>query len=148
MTSEREEKKRKREFSEIEARTARKKRELHKIEAKIEEKGKELSMLESEIEAKKRELYELADCLFEPVDKNPYYLRGRGREAPIPIKNLHELKDMLDLFGTEHAPWLASWIEYLGDKETADRIRETPEKFKEIISVRYDKLKGVHSRGV
>ncbi len=146
MTSEKEEKKRKKEFSELEARIAKKKRELRKIEAEIEEKGKELSRVESEIEVKKRELSELADCLFEPAGKNPYYLRGSGREAPIPIKDLDELKDMLDLFGVEHALWLASWIEYLGDKEIADKIRETPEKFKEIISARYDKLKGFHSR--
>jgi hypothetical protein len=88
-----------------------------------------------EITRKKAELYRLATSLFDPVEKNPYYL-DRGSRT-IVIKNIAELRDNLDVFTGEEALWLASWIEYLGDKETAARIRETPTEFKEIIIARH-----------
>ncbi len=59
----------------------------------------------------------------------------------ITIKNLSALRDNLDLFTEDEAHWLAMWIEYLGDKETAARIRETPGEFKEIILNRYEELR-------
>jgi len=86
----------------------------------------------------KAELSKLAANLFNPVGKNPYYLnRGNGSIA---IKNFADLRDNLDAFTEEEAPWLASWTEYLGDKETAARIRETPGEFKEIIIERYGEV--------
>ncbi|MEA2074888.1 MAG: hypothetical protein U9O85_04025 [Euryarchaeota archaeon] len=90
------------------------------------------------INNKKAELSKLATFLFDPVGKNPYYLnRGNGSIA---IKNFAELRGNLDAFTEEEAPWLAMWIEYLGDKETAARIRETPGEFKEIIIERHGEL--------
>ena len=47
---------------------------------------------------------------------------------------IHEFRD-------EHAPWIADWIEYLGDNKTAKKIRDAPGEFKEIISNRYEELK-------
>ncbi|MFZ2071572.1 MAG: hypothetical protein WAV32_08285 [Halobacteriota archaeon] len=89
----------------------------------------------AEITRKEAELSRLATSLFGPVEKNPYYL-DRGSRT-IVIKNIAELRDNLDVFTEEEALWLASWIEYLGDRETAVRIRETPAEFKEIIIERH-----------
>jgi len=90
------------------------------------------------ITRKKAELARLATSLFAPARKNPYYL-NRGSSA-IVIKNLAELRENLDVFTEEEAPWLASWIEYLGDKETAARLTETPGEFKDIIIERHEEL--------
>ncbi len=84
---------------------------------------------------KKKELARLANSLFEPVGKEPYYL-NQGKA----IRNLSELVENLDAFSETEAPWLASWIEYLGDEETAMRIREMPGAFKEVINERYAEL--------
>jgi hypothetical protein len=74
------------------------------------------------------------------TNKNPYYLnRGSGSgDVATAINNLPELRDNLDAFTDEEAYRMASWIEHLGDKETADRIRETPGEFREIIAERYE----------
>ncbi len=108
---------------------------------KGEEKGEEGKKKKTitKITKKKAELSRLATSLFAPAGQNPYYL-NRGSRA-IAIKNMAELRDNRDAFTREEVPWLASWIEYLGDKETADRLRETPEKFKEIIEERCDELR-------
>ncbi len=98
----------------------------------------------AEIKEKKAELSKLAASLFDPVGKNPYYLNrssSSGGDMTIAIKNLSALRDNLDLFTEDEAHWLAMWIEYLGDKETAARIRETPGEFKEIILNRYEELR-------
>ncbi|MBE0517542.1 MAG: hypothetical protein IBX41_09215 [Methanophagales archaeon] len=93
---------------------------------------------------KKREFSKLASSLFEPRGKNPYYLnRDSDRRA---IRNLIELSDNLDAFTHEEVHWVASWLEYLGDKEIATRIRAMPEKFKEIIVERCNELREFYYR--
>lgn len=87
------------------------------------------------IRIKRAELLRIAKSLFRAVGKNPYYHRGQ------PIRNFGELKDNLDKLTGEEAPWVASWIEYIGDAKTAAMIRQTPDKFKEIITARYEQLK-------
>ncbi len=111
-------------------------REKKKRGTKVKEGKKE--RIATKINKKKTELSKLATSLFNPAGKNPYYL-NRGSSS-IAIKNMAELKDNLDVFTREEAPWLASWIEYLGDKETAARIRETPGEFKAIIIERHEEL--------
>ncbi|MDI6886719.1 MAG: hypothetical protein QMD22_10365 [archaeon] len=96
-----------------------------------------------EVEEKEARRAEIATCLFTPTDKNPYYL-FRGTEC-IGINNLTELKDRIDMFMEDEAEWVASWIEYMGDKDTADKIRASPGNFKSIIIERYEELKGFHS---
>ena len=83
-------------------------------------------------------LVQIATGLFKPAGKNPYYLI-RGTDCSI-INNLAELKDKVDLFTEGEAQWVASWIEYLGDKKTAERIRGTPSEFKRFIIERYEEL--------
>jgi predicted DNA-binding antitoxin AbrB/MazE fold protein len=91
------------------------------------------------ITEKKKEFSKLASSLFEPPGKNPYYLnRGSNSTA---IRNLIELRDNLDAFTNGEVHWVASWLEYLGDKEIATRLREMPEKFKEIIMERCNELR-------
>ena len=73
--------------------------------------------------------------LFRPEGKRPYVFNGK------PLKNLSDLKDYLVAFTGKEALWVASWLEYLGDAETAGRIREKPGDFKSAISKRYKELK-------
>lgn len=109
-------------------------------EEKEEEEERKKKKIVAKINKKKAELSMLATSLFAPVGKNPYYLNRDSNS--IAIKNITELIANLDAFTEEEAPWLASWIEYLGDdKETAARIRKTPGEFKEIIAERYDELR-------
>ena len=103
---------------------------------KTEERKKEKII--TKITRKKTEQSKLATSLFDPVGKNPYFLNRDGRA--IAIKNITDLRENLDVFTEVEAPWLASWIEYLGDKEAAARIRETPEVFKEIIVERHGEM--------
>jgi len=77
----------------------------------------------------------IAQRLFEPGDKNPYLFNGK------PLKNLSDLKDYLIAFTGKEAIWVAAWLEYLGDKELAVRIRKKPQDFKRLILKRYDELK-------
>ena len=96
------------------------------------------------IKEKKKEFSKLSSSLFEPVGKDPYYLiRGSNSAA---IRNLIELRDNLDAFTHGEAHWIASWLEYLGDKESATRLREMPEKFKEIIVERCNELREFYYR--
>ncbi|MBE0517519.1 MAG: hypothetical protein IBX41_09095 [Methanophagales archaeon] len=83
---------------------------------------------------------EIAISLLTPAGKNPYYL-FRGTDC-IAINNISELKDRIDLLTGNEADWVASWIDYLGDKETADMIRERPNEFKRIIIERYEERSG------
>lgn len=80
-------------------------------------------------------LGELSKKLFGAAGKNPYY---RGSKM---IKNFGELRGCVTEFTDKEALWIASWVEYLGDAETALRIRQTPSRFKEIIINRYNELK-------
>ena len=91
-----------------------------------------------EVEMEEQRKAEIAISLLTPAGKNPYSLiRGTNY---FPISNLSELKDRIDMFMQDEADWVASWIEYLGDKETADKIRATPDDFKRIIIERYEEL--------
>jgi dienelactone hydrolase len=81
----------------------------------------------------------IAACVFKPMEKNPYYLlRGTGC---ITIADFYDLAENIDLFAEAEAGWLASWIEYLGDKETANKIREIPGELKRIVIDRYNELR-------
>jgi hypothetical protein len=82
----------------------------------------------------KEELAGIAAKLFSPVEKNPYY---RGEKA---IRNFRELNESLNEFTQKEAQWVASWIEYLGDTNTAARIRQTPNRFREIVKIRFNEL--------
>ena len=77
----------------------------------------------------------IARRLFSPENKKPYIFNGK------PLKNLSDLKDYLVAFTGNEAPWVASWLEYLGDKELARSIRSKPNEFKQIILRRYRELK-------
>jgi len=99
---------------------------------------KKKSKWADEVEMAKERRAEIASCLLRPAGKNPYYL-CRGTDC-IAINNLAELKDRIDMFMETEAEWVASWIEYLGYTETADKIRATPNEFKGIISSRYEEL--------
>lgn len=76
----------------------------------------------------------LARALFDPTGKEPYYL---GTKA---IRNFQELMENLGNFSEDDANWVASWIEYLGDRRTAKRIRKSTGDFKEILRKRYAQL--------
>jgi hypothetical protein len=80
----------------------------------------------------------IAACMFSPVEKNPYYLR-RGAEC-VTIGDFSDLKEHIDLFVEAEAGWLASWIEYLGDNQTANKIREMPGDLRRIVVERYNEL--------
>ena len=67
--------------------------------------------------------------------KNPYYFGG------VSIQNLSELQTHLKNFQPHEANWLAEWIAYLGDEQTANKIQKDPENFRNIISTRYNELK-------
>jgi hypothetical protein len=77
----------------------------------------------------------IARRLFNPINKNPYIFNGK------PLKNLRDLKDYLVAFTGNDAPWVAAWLEYLGDGELAGRIRKKPRDFKDTILKRYRELK-------
>lgn len=83
----------------------------------------------------KGELERLAKALLEPKDKNPYYLGDKC------ICNLRELRQNIGEFAEEMAPWLANWIEYLGDNDTAQKIRGAPSEFKTIVVKRYAEVR-------
>ncbi|MDI6886389.1 MAG: hypothetical protein QMD22_08635 [archaeon] len=108
-----------------------------------DEEGKERRIVRR-ITEKKKEFSKLSSSLFEPVGKNPYYL-NRDSDSTA-IRNLIELRDNLDAFSKEEAHWVASWLEYLGDKELATRLRAMPEKFKEIIVERCNELREFYHR--
>ncbi len=80
------------------------------------------------------ELARMAAKLFSPVGKNPYF---QGEKA---IRNFRELVKSLSEFTEKEAQWVASWIDYLGDKKTATEISQTPTRFREIITTRFNEL--------
>jgi len=77
----------------------------------------------------------LASKLYIADGKNPYY---RGDMA---IRNVDELDRNLELFEHHEAPWVADWLEYLGDADTARQIRQEPARFKHIVHERWAQLK-------
>jgi len=84
---------------------------------------------------KREELRRIAELLLKPESKNPYYL------GDLAIRNLRELVENLDKFGEREREWIANWIEYLGDGETAEKIRQFPEEFKDILNARYNEVR-------
>jgi len=86
-----------------------------------------------------KDLYNLSKLLFDPQGKEPYYWGDRA------IRNLEELKANLDSFGEGTEDWVASWIAYLGDQETATRIQKSKGKMREIITERYQQLRKYYS---
>lgn len=84
---------------------------------------------------KENALKSLARAMFRPKDKNPYFFNGK------PLRNLQDLKDYLVAFTGKEALWVASWLEYLGDAEIAERIRKRPAEFKRAVMKRYNELK-------
>jgi len=83
----------------------------------------------------KTELARMAAKLFSPVGKNPYF---RGEKA---IRNFMELVRSLSEFSEKEAQWVASWIDYLGDRKTATEISQAPTRFREIITARFNELR-------
>lgn len=98
-----------------------------------------LEMVEEMISEADEEMAELADKMFHPRDKNPYYLNGRA------LNNLQDLVDNLDSFTGNEGLWVADWLEYLGDEYVAALIRNWPDDFKQIVMARYIKLRDYHS---
>ena len=77
----------------------------------------------------------LASKVYVADGKNPYYKGG------LAIHNMEELDQNIGAFEHHEAPWVADWLEYLGDAETARRIREEPARFKKIVHERWGELK-------
>jgi len=78
---------------------------------------------------------QMAEALFHPTGKSPYYFNGK------PLRNIQELADYLEAFSGTEGEWVASWIEYLGDAETARRIMFDTGGFKKIVRDRCKELK-------
>ena len=70
-----------------------------------------------------------------PREKNPYMFHGK------PLNNLQGAVGLPGGVHRQRGLWVASWLEYLGDSEVADRIRESPTEFKKIVDERYHELK-------
>ena len=77
----------------------------------------------------------LATRLFVADGKNPYY------KGDLTIRNLEELDQNIAMFEHHEAKWVADWLEYLGDAETAKRIRDEPSHFRKIVHERNVELK-------
>jgi hypothetical protein len=45
------------------------------------------------------------------------------------------------MFEHHEARWVADWLEYLGDAETAKRIRDEPSRFRKIVHERREELR-------
>jgi hypothetical protein len=84
---------------------------------------------------RERQLKKTARLVFRPQDKNPYVFNGK------PLADLQELTDYLVAFTGREGLWVASWLEYLGDGEVAERIRQHPGDFKKIVADRCHELK-------
>jgi len=67
--------------------------------------------------------------------------KNRYIKGELVIQNLGDLDDNLSSFDATEAPWVADWIEYLGDRITATRIRVSPMDFKKLIHNRREELK-------
>lgn len=80
-------------------------------------------------------LAETAQRLLLADGKNPYF---RG---DLTIRNIEELDRAIALFEHHEAPWVADWLEYLGDGETAARIRAEPAHFRRIVHDRAAELR-------
>jgi hypothetical protein len=78
--------------------------------------------------------WDVAKMLFFPIDKSPYQLGVN------PIRNFFELNEMRNTLHRHEATWVADWLEYLGDTETASSIYEHPQNFRTIINERYRSL--------
>jgi hypothetical protein len=77
----------------------------------------------------------LAMRMFGADGKNPYY---RGEMV---IRNLDELDRNIALFEQSEAGWVADWLEYLGDAQTARRIHDEPSGLGRIVHERAEQLR-------
>jgi hypothetical protein len=84
---------------------------------------------------RERQLKKTARAVFRPREKNPYVFNGK------PLADLQELTDYLVAFTGKEGLWVASWLEYLGDDDVAERIRRHPGDFKKIVADRCHELK-------
>jgi hypothetical protein len=96
----------------------------------IEEMAKEM------IDEIDEEVVALAENMFRPRNKNPYYLNDKA------LNNLQDLVDNIDSFTGNEGLWVADWLEYLGDEYVAALIRNWPDDFKQLVIARYNKLQG------
>jgi hypothetical protein len=80
------------------------------------------------------DIKDIARMLLTPKDKSPYQLGER------PIRNFQELKENIHGLAEYEATWVADWLEYLGDSETASDIYERPKDFRTMINERYREL--------
>lgn len=76
------------------------------------------------------DLKEIANLVFNPVGKEPYYFKGTA------MHNMLDLAENLDRMSDSEATWAAFWIEYLGDESTSKKIMKSPHKFREIVRER------------
>jgi len=77
----------------------------------------------------------IASKMFIADGKNPYYRENMA------IHNLEELHQNMSYIEHHEAPWVADWLEYLGDAEVARKIRDAPSHFKNIVQERWAELK-------
>lgn len=87
------------------------------------------------IKREENDLLRTAKMMFQPAGKEPYWKSGKA------IRNFQELVDNLNYFNEGEAAWVASWIDYLGDRETAQRIKSSARDFKNVIQNRYGQLR-------
>jgi hypothetical protein len=86
------------------------------------------------------DIRDIAQKVLFPHDRSPYQLGEH------PIRNFQELKENLQFLSEYEATWVADWLEYLGDAETASNIYERPKDFRTMINERYRELSLVSSR--
>jgi len=83
-------------------------------------------------------LFGLGTKMIVADSKNPYF---KGTQA---IHNIAELDQNIASFEHHEAPWVADWLEYLGDAETAGKIRAEPAHFKRFIHDRATELRNIY----
>jgi len=80
------------------------------------------------------DIRDIAQKVLFPHDRSPYQLGEH------PIRNFQELKENMHSLAEYEATWVADWLEYLGDSETASDIYERPKDFRTMINERYREL--------
>jgi len=83
-------------------------------------------------------MFHLATRMLTAEGKNPYH------KGDLTIRNIDELDQNIASFEHHEAPWVADWLEYLGDAETAGRIRGEPVHFKRLIHERVSELRKIY----
>ena len=83
-------------------------------------------------------LFSVASKMLIAEGKNPYYKGG------LSLRNLDELDQNIASFEHHEALWVADWIDYLGDPQTAASIRAEPANFKRLVHERASELRCVY----